>query len=160
MISLSKASLKDITDAAENAYPSECCGLLAGQTDELGNRLVTRVVLSPNLSLGDTRDSFEVDPKVRFRLMRDLEQAGNGEKIVGHYHSHPDCSSAPSSRDLAMAYEPSLVWVILAVHNGIVTETRAYMVTVDTSAFKEIPLRILDNFLYRAPKKSNHRPGA
>ena len=149
MISLSKASLKDITDAAENAYPSECCGLLAGQTDESGNRLVTRVALSPNLSSGDTRDSFEVDPKVRFNLMRNLEQAGNGETIVGHYHSHPDGSPVPSSRDLAMAYEPGLVWVIVAVHSGIVGETRAYMVTVATSTFDEIPLRILDNLLYR-----------
>ena len=154
MISLSKASLKDITDAAETSYPRECCGLLAGHTDEIGDRLITRVILSRNLSSGDTRDSFEVDPKVRFSLMRDLEQAGNGETIVGHYHSHPDCSSAPSSRDLAMAYEPNLVWVILAVHNGIVTETRAYMVTGDTGTFNEIPLRILDNLLYRISQET------
>ena len=145
MISLSKASLKDITDAAENAYPRECCGLLAGYTDETGGRLITRVVLSRNLSSGDTRDSFEVDPKVRFDLMRNLEQVGNGETIVGHYHSHPNSPALPSSRDLAMAHEPNLVWVIVAVHNGVVTETRAHKVTVDTGAFKEIPLRILDN---------------
>ena len=154
MISLSKASLKDITDAAENAYPSECCGLLAGQTDELGSRLVTRVVLSPNLSSGDTRDSFEVDPKVRFNLMRNLEQAGNGETIVGHYHSHPNSSPVPSSRDLAMAYEPSLVWVIVAVHSGVVFETRAYVFTDDAGTFNEIPLRILDNLLYRVSQEA------
>ena len=145
MISLSKASLKKITDTAENAYPRECCGLLAGHTDKIGGRLITRVVLSRNLSSGDTRDSFEVDPKVRFNLMRNLEQAGNGETIVGHYHSHPNSPALPSSRDLAMAHEPNLVWVIVAVHNGVVTETRAHKVTVDTGAFKEIPLRILDN---------------
>ena len=154
MISLSKASLKDIADAAENAYPRECCGLLAGHTDELGSHLITRVVLSRNLSSGDTRDSFEVDPKVRFNLMRTLEQASNGETIVGHYHSHPDSSPVPSSRDLAMAYEPSLVWVIVAVHSGIVGETRAYMVTVATGTFDEIPLRILDNLLYRVSQET------
>ena len=154
MISLSKASLKDITDAAENAYPRECCGLLAGHTDEIGDRLITRVVLSRNLSSGDTRDSFEVDPKVRFNLMRNLEQAGNGETIVGHFHSHPDSPPVPSSRDLAMAYEPDLVWVIVAVHSGIVTETRAHMITVDTGFFNEIPLRILDNILYRVSQET------
>ena len=154
MISLSKVSLKDITDAAENAYPRECCGLLAGYTDETGGRLITRVVLSRNLSSGDTRDSFEVDPEVRFSLMRNLEQADKGEIIVGHYHSHPNCSPTPSSRDLAMAYEPNLVWVIVAIHSGVVTETRAYMISVDTSTFNEIPLRILDNLPYRVSKET------
>ncbi len=144
MISVSKVSMKNIIDAAESTYPEECCGLLVGNAECFNNRMITRVVPSPNLSSGDTRDSFEVDPKLRFDLMRNLAQAESDETIIGHYHSHPDSGALPSANDIGMAYEPDLVWVILAVHDGIVSETRAHMISKNANTFIEIPLRVLD----------------
>ena len=153
MISLSRTALKMITDAAEAAYPRECCGLLAGRIGANGDLMVNRVVVSANVSTSDTRDSFEVDPEVRFNLMRELEATGTDERIIGHYHSHPNNLAHPSERDLAMAYEPDLVWVISAVEDGTATDTRAYKVNDDATAFREIPLCITGHAPYASAQK-------
>ena len=154
MISLSRTALKMITDAAEAAYPRECCGLLAGRIGANGDLMVNRVVVSANVSTSDTRDSFEVDPEVRFYLMRELEEAGTDERIIGHYHSHPNNLAHPSERDLAMAYEPDLVWVISAVEGGTATDTRAHKVNDDATAFREIPLCVTGSAPYASALKT------
>jgi len=143
VITLSPAHLRTITEAAEDAYPRECCGLLAGRDDKDGVS-VTRVVASRNLSASDTRDSFEVDPKVRFDLMRNLETTASGtqERIIGHYHSHPNHPPLPSDRDIDMAYEPDLVWLITGVDDGRATETTAHLLNRDTGQSRQIELRI------------------
>ncbi len=116
MIHIPAPLLAQITVAAEAAYPKECCGLLAGRDDGSGGVRVTRVEPSPNLAEGDQRDSFLVDPKIQFDLMRDL---GDGpERIIGHYHSHPDHPARPSERDRQSVFYPEHIWVIVAVEEG------------------------------------------
>ncbi len=140
MILLPRARLKQITDAAEAAYPDECCGLLVGRTEASGDLLISRVEASPNVAEGDTRDSFLVDPKIQFDLMREL---GDGpECIVGHYHSHPDHAAAPSERDRQSVFYPEHVWVIVAVEGGRAGEMTAHLFDADRGRFREIPLRV------------------
>jgi proteasome lid subunit RPN8/RPN11 len=139
VITLSPGQLDAITKAAEDAYPRECCGLLAGRDDDAGGCVVTHVIASRNLSESDTHDSFEVDPKVRFDLMRDLHAP---ERMIGHYHSHPNHPPLPSDRDIAMAYEPDLVWLITGVDGGRATETTAHLLNRDTGKSRQIELRI------------------
>lgn len=138
MIRLAAAHLDDIRAAAEDAYPSECCGLLVGRHGGAEDVTVTAVEASRNVVTGDARDRFEVDPELRLRLMLRLE--GGGEEIVGLYHSHPDHSAEPSARDLAMAYEPDLVWVIAAVAHGRATEVRGYRLDERAGRFREIAI--------------------
>ena len=138
MIALPPSLLKRIVDAAEAAYPEECCGLLVGRTDASGGRVVTRVEASPNVVEGGTRDRFEVDPQLRFDLLRALE--GGPERIIGHYHSHPDHPAQPSERDLEMAWEPDLVWLIVAVEKGRATRITAHLMDRDAGRFREIRL--------------------
>jgi proteasome lid subunit RPN8/RPN11 len=145
MIQLSPSALHKITDAAEKAYPDECCGLLAGWRHSDNALSVSRVVASCNVAAGKTHDSFEVDPQVRFDLMRELDEAGGEEEIIGHYHSHPNHPAEPSARDLAMAYEPDLIWVIVALQDGRATETTAHALAPDGSQFQRIPLSITDS---------------
>lgn len=139
MLILPRALLDDISRAAEAAFPHECCGLLAGHPDDGdGRTTVTRVVPSANVTEGRAEDSFEINPQVRFDLMRALE--GTDEAIVGHYHSHPGGAAEPSATDLSMAYETNLIWVIVAVAEGKVTDVRAHGVDDDRKAFHPIPL--------------------
>ena len=136
---LPQTLLDDISRAAEAAFPHECCGLLAGRADgHDGQTAVTRVVPSANVTEGRAEDSFEIDPQVRFDLMRALE--GTDEAIVGHYHSHPGGPAEPSATDLRMAYETNLIWVIVAVAEDKVTDVRAHGVDDDRKAFHPIPL--------------------
>lgn len=139
MLSLPATLLTQITAAAEAAYPAECCGLLVGR----GRRhlRVTRVVPSANLLAAEHRDRFEVDPAVRLALMREL---GDGpERLIGHYHSHPDHAAAPSATDLAMAFEPELVWLITAVAGGRAGATAAFRLAAAAHAFRPLRLTIV-----------------
>jgi len=138
VIVLAPSHLRQITEAAEGAYPEECCGLLVGRSEPSGDRVVMRVVASPNVAKGGARDRFEVDPQVRFDVQRAL--AGGPERIVGHYHSHPDHPAQPSERDLEMAWEPDLVWLIVAVEDGRATETTAHLLDRGEGRFH--PMRI------------------
>ncbi|KAF0119302.1 MAG: Mov34/MPN/PAD-1 [Rhodospirillaceae bacterium] len=121
-LSLSRNDCHRIRTAVATAYPAEGCGLLAGVTEGTACWRVTRVV--PTRNLLTQRDRFEVDPAARFALMRDVR--GGSERLIGHYHSHPDGPACPSATDRAMAFEPELIWVIVAVANGRAETIKAY----------------------------------
>lgn len=146
MIRVPEPILRTIEAAAEAAYPDECCGLLVGRDGEAGDIVVTAVAPSVNVAQGNHADSFEVDPQLRFDVMRRLgeKNAGGGapERIVGHYHSHPDHPAMPSARDLEMVYEPEFVWVIVAVERGHATGMRAHRLDEAAGRFHEIELAV------------------
>jgi proteasome lid subunit RPN8/RPN11 len=138
MISIVRTLMDEIITAAESAYPDECCGLLSGFGEPDETLTITGVHASDNVTAQSKRDRFEIDPKVRFDVMRKLE--GGPERIVGHYHSHPDQPAKPSEHDLKMAFEPDLLWFIVAVDEGQAAETTAYQIDADATSFHKIPI--------------------
>jgi proteasome lid subunit RPN8/RPN11 len=148
MISIPQIFLKIIIDATETAYPKECCGLLVGHDNGAGALVVTRVVLSKNIAKGSGLDRFEIDPQVRYNVMRELNNYEKNDqprqRIIGHYHSHPNHPAQPSTTDLEMAYEPDLVWLITSVVAGQATLTTAHCIDADGSQFRQIPLQTTD----------------
>ncbi len=145
MISIPEDFLRRVRAAAEAAYPVECCGLFAGRRRHNGDIAVTRMRPSRNIADGGRPDRFEIDPVVRFGLMRDIgefdrREGTNGERIVGHYHSHPDHPARPSAFDLEMAFEPDLFWLIVAVAGGRATATTVHRLDPTGRAFREIAL--------------------
>jgi len=144
MIRLTCGDLRAIKAAAEDAYPMEACGLLVGSLTEDGVYDVARIVPSRNLAAEQTgrKDRFEIDPKLRFDVMRACE--GSGEAIIGHYHSHPDHPAAPSKTDFSMAWDADFVWVIVAVPKGKAGAVTAHVLEGvrdgAAKAFLEIPL--------------------
>ena len=143
MIQIPAPLLALITAAAEAAYPKECCGLLAGRDEDSGGSggggvRVTRVEPSPNLTEGDPRDSFLVDPKIQFDLMRDLREGP--ERIIGHYHSHPDHPARPSEHDRQSVFYPDHIWVIVRVDGGRAGDVAAYVFDGADGDFREIGL--------------------
>lgn len=142
MILIPRPLLKAIVDAAEAAYPEESCGLLVGYSQRPEDVVVTRVEVSPNVTEEDAADRFEVSPLLRLSLMRALE--GGPERIVGHFHSHPDHPAQPSARDLERAFEPELVWVITGVLDGQAIHTAAHVLDADGRQFRETILRTTD----------------
>ena len=138
MIHIPGPLLAQITEAAEAAYPKECCGLLTGSENDAGDVQVTQVAPSPNVTEDDPRDSFLVDAKIQFDLMREL---GDGpERIVGHYHSHPDHPAQPSERDRQSAFYPDHVWVIVAVDSGRAGAVAAYRFDSTDGDFQNMTL--------------------
>ncbi|WP_428248868.1 Mov34/MPN/PAD-1 family protein [Ferrovibrio sp.] len=122
MISLPRALADQLLALAEAAYPDEACALLVGQGE-----CITRIVPAENVA-PDPRRHFEVDPATQIRLRRALREAAGPEhppeeklpreRLLGHWHSHPDGRAEPSATDAASAYEPDLLWLISSVTAG------------------------------------------
>lgn len=153
MIAFPADLLHKVVAAAEAAYPQECCGLLVGHDRKAGTSdiLVTRVEASPNVAEGDRARSFEIDPKLRLDLMRTLR--GGPDRVVGLFHSHPDHPAQPSERDLAMAWEPELIWVIVSVRDGRAVATTAHRIDEAHRRFAEITIETL-------ARRAGSSPGA
>jgi proteasome lid subunit RPN8/RPN11 len=139
MMLLSVALLRQVERAAQAAYPKECCGLLIGFRAGADQIRVNAVAPSPNLA-PSPRDRFEVDPALRFATMCRLR--GTTESIIGHYHSHPDGPALPSVHDVAMAFEPELIWLIIAVDRGTPGNVAAFTYDSEGGSFRRVPLTV------------------
>lgn len=137
MILLSASQRARIFAIAEQAYPDECCGLLIGRDEADDRILVTRLVESRNIRAERARDRFEIDPQVRIATERELR--GSAERVVGHYHSHPDHPARPSATDLEMVFEPNLIWIVVGVEKGQGLELNAFRLDESSRQFVSIP---------------------
>ena len=127
-----------IRNAAAAAYPDECCGLLVGEGD--ATVTITDVVPTTNTA-ADPRRTFAIDPQAQFDLLHATRD--QTRRVVGHYHSHPDGDAVPSVHDLAMAHDPSALWVIIAASAENVSVLRAFQHPEGTDTFIEIPVTAL-----------------
>jgi len=99
-----------IFEHARQTPTAECCGLLIGAG--ISTVAVARIQPTRNVAAEPSR-RFEIDPQEQFNLLRGLR--GTAQRIVGHYHSHPQGVPAPSNFDLAMAHDPEAVWLIVGL---------------------------------------------
>ena len=139
-VRLTAAQLLAIQRAAEAAYPEEACGLLVGRREPGGAWCVGAVEASANVAEPPRTRRFEVDPKLRLRLERDLRESP--DSVIGVYHSHPDGSAKPSETDRSMIFEPAMVWLITAVAGGRAGATTGWRPTEDGSAFTPLGLAL------------------
>ena len=141
-VRLSREQLQAIERAAEAAYPEEACGLLVGCTAPGESYRVSAVEESVNVADPPRTRRFEVDPKLRLRLERELRESP--DSVIGVYHSHPDGSAEPSETDRSMIFEPDMVWLITVVAAGRAGATTGWRPADDGSAFLPLGLE-LDN---------------
>lgn len=97
----------------EEAYPSEGCGVLLGETRG-DRRLVSRAEAAAN-RWSDREDRYRVDPELLARLL--TEEDEGGPRVLGFFHSHPDSAAIPSPTDLDHAW-PWYHYLILPVRAG------------------------------------------
>jgi len=103
-----------IEAAAKAAYPHEACGLLLGRRGEGGLLTIEDWRPATNIHPEPTRH-FELDPAIHFAVLREMRGRNDGLEVMGHVHSHPQGRAEPSARDLEMAWDPAMLWLILAV---------------------------------------------
>jgi proteasome lid subunit RPN8/RPN11 len=116
---ISRAVVDALIHHARAEAPRECCGLLVGSES-----LIDESVSTPNLEAGFTR--YQVDPQTHVALVRRLR--GGRRSIVGAYHSHPCSAAVPSETDLAEAFYPDFVYVIVSLANPAKPEVRGYRI--------------------------------
>ncbi|MFL5401979.1 MAG: Mov34/MPN/PAD-1 family protein [Gemmatimonadales bacterium] len=125
---LSEAVVEQIRRQGELAYPTECCGILAGRAGEI--KEVLRVVPMANRRTDDPH-RYLIDPDDLRRTTAELRPAHL--EVVGYYHSHPDHPAAPSAFDTEQAW-PWYSYVIVQVNRGRALELTAWMLADDRSS--------------------------
>lgn len=89
---------------AYDAYPYECCGLLAGPARADGAVRIEGFYACRNAA--ESARVYTVDPLDHLRAERDAEE--RGWKITGVVHSHTHSEPYPSPTDITQA--PDLGW--------------------------------------------------
>jgi proteasome lid subunit RPN8/RPN11 len=121
VLRLAESHLEAIRRRARRAYPEECCGLLLGEPEEGGARVVAALP-ARNLDPAPRR-GYLVDPRALLRGHRAARRLSL--EVVGYYHSHPDSPAAPSRRDLAEAL-PGASYLIVSVRGGEPGPSRSF----------------------------------
>ena len=101
------------------AYPLEACGLLAGQTF-----VATRSYAVHNILQSPT--AYEMDPLQQVRALLEIEALG--DVLLAIYHSHPKGPPTPSATDVAQAYYPEAIQVIISLEAPTCPVVRAFTV--------------------------------
>ena len=104
-------------------YPQEGCGLLGGHIEQ-GSKVahVTHLYVIENHLYSPT--AYEMAPTQQLQAMLDLE--AQGSDTIAAYHSHPQGQSVPSETDIAQAYYPELVHLIVSLQQRDQPIVRAF----------------------------------
>jgi len=127
MLKITDKDYAAIRKHGEEAYPYECCGVLLGQMDDDGTRVVTTTARCGNTRDDSPHNRYNIDPKELVRIQREGRE--RGEDIIGFYHSHPDHPAQWSPTDLAEAHWFGCSYVITAVAKGKAAITNSFELT-------------------------------
>lgn len=136
-----------VEEAAEKAFPEECCGFLIGALPPGFERPGRRVVVDEARALPNGWEAgaltkttrYQIDPKAFLSVERELE--GTGKAVVGLYHSHPGVPAWPSPFDLERAWPCYSYWIV-CVREGRARESRSWQRSDDGASFLEEPIEL------------------
>jgi len=115
VVTIARTAYDKIFEHAGASMAEEVCGVL------LGHGLHIEEALPAANIANDRTRHFEIDPTVLLRAHR-MARA-QGRAVIGHYHSHPNGIARPSPHDAAGAFQPGLLWLIVAA--GAIAAYRA-----------------------------------
>jgi len=116
---ISQQLIDEMVAHAREDLPNECCGMIGGRDGE-----ATRVVRVENAAATPLR--YEMDPKAQFEAYNAIE--GDGEELLGIYHSHTRSAAYPSQTDVNQAVAwPEQVYVIVSLENEEAPDVKAYL---------------------------------
>lgn len=143
-VRLSSALHAHLLAQADDAHPRECCGLLFGDDE-----CIHRIAPTANVS-DDPERAFEIDPVALIAAERAMRQDSHnlggdkpgGERLIGHYHSHPNGRAEPSPCDAESAAADGRLWLVIA--GGAITCWRANRGGALLNAFDPVTLLLTD----------------
>jgi len=121
---LRKSEYKEIIDHCIETFPFEACGLLAG-TIENNQYKVLKIFKMSNIA-EDPAKNYLMDPKEQFNVFKQMRK--QQLCFLGIYHSHPISDPFPSKKDIAMAYYPEAIYVIVSLKNPQVPQIKAFRI--------------------------------
>lgn len=138
MLRLKSDQLEEIKKIAEEAYPHECCGVLAGASDG-SIKTVLSLIPAENQRTDSPANRYLIAPEFLHGLEKQLR--GAGKDIVGFFHSHPDVAARPSEYDREHAW-PWFSYIIVSVRQRQAGEVLNWRLKEDRSAFEPEDLEV------------------
>ena len=129
MLKIPNRTFDQLRRHGEQTYPHECCGVLLGEADGDGARIVRDTVPCQNTRIDSPQNRYHIDPRELVRIQRQARE--RDLDIVGFYHSHPDHPARWSATDLAEAHWIGCSYVITSVEQGQATDTNSFELTGD-----------------------------
>lgn len=106
-------------DHVQAHYPEEACGLVAGRDGRA-------TAVYPIDNIHHSPVLYEMDPLQQIQAMIDLEAAG--DDLLAIFHSHPAGPARPSQTDVAQAYYPDALQVIVSLADRAQPSIRAFTI--------------------------------
>jgi proteasome lid subunit RPN8/RPN11 len=128
--------LDQIRREGEQAYPGECCGVLAGRAS--GVKELHRLVPMANRRT-DHLHRFLIESDDLRRVTLELSRLEL--EVLGFYHSHPDHPAAPSAFDLEHAW-PWYSYIIVRVDRGRAAQLTSWELQDDRSGMRPEHLEV------------------
>jgi [CysO sulfur-carrier protein]-S-L-cysteine hydrolase len=116
---IAQSLIDEILAHAREDMPNECCGMIGGVDGEA--RTVYRAT---NAEASPLR--YSIDPREQFRLMREIEEAG--EELTSIYHSHTKSAAYPSQTDVNLAGWPDAVYIIASLSEPDAPDVRGFRI--------------------------------
>ncbi len=116
---IAQSLIDEIVAHAREDAPNECCGMIGGVDGEA--RTVYR---AENAEASPLR--YSIDAGEQFRLMREIE--GAGEELAAIYHSHTKSAAYPSQTDVNLAGWPEAVYLIVSLADADAPEVRGFWI--------------------------------
>ena len=136
MLRIAREHYDAIRAHGEETYPHECCGVLLGQLQDDGTRMVSSTARCGNTRIDSPHNRYNIDPKELIRIQR--EGRARGEDIVGFYHSHPDHPARWSQTDFADAHWIGCSYVITSVEKGKAQTTNSFELAGSDESDKQL----------------------
>ena len=116
---LTQAHWQALARQVQADLPNETCGFLAGRAG-----VVEQVWPVP--SARPSPVEYEMEPEAQIRAMLAIEAAGL--ELTAIYHSHPAGPARPSPTDIAQAYYPETMYVIISPDGRGGWQARAFWI--------------------------------
>lgn len=125
--------IQHLYDHALQVSPVEACGYLTGQNNTVHEHFEMT-------NVDQSEDHYTLDPEEQFSILKKARQKGH--KILAVYHSHPKTPARPSEEDIKLAYDPSIIYMIISLKDGTKT-MNAYQ--IKNQKVTLIPLEIISH---------------
>lgn len=104
------ADVDAIVSHARACRPEEACGLFTGPPGQvIRTHCLTNADHSPS--------TYTIDPREHFAAWKQAD--AEGLELIGCWHSHTHTEAYPSPTDVAQAFEPAWVYVLVSLRDAV-----------------------------------------